>query len=140
MTRKLFRLCGTLLVLDFGAFCAGAVSALAAQEPTEEITVYHHNPYTIHRQMLGRPLGQDRLPEERITVEEDVNIADLDLSKPADVDKMNERVRQAAVDSCRELSRQYPKSMYMPVGKEDCVASATTQAVAYLNANRAVVR
>jgi hypothetical protein len=107
MIRKLFRLCGALLVLD-----VGAVSPVEAQPPSESVTV-RHAPYTIQREVLDRPFGKDILPRQRITVKKDVNSGD-----PA----------QAMADSCRELNRHYPQSTYMTVGPDDCAGGATAQA------------
>jgi len=134
MTRKLFSLCGTLLALELGAFGAGSVTPVAAQEPSEAVTVYHHAPYTIQRRTLAPALGKRSMPVEQITVGKDVSSAGLNLSRPADRDQMNDRIRQAAVDSCRELDRHFPESIYMPVGSEDCVESAINGAVARLGA------
>jgi len=43
----------------------------------------------------------------RITVEQKVGFSDLDLSKEADVDIMRQRLREAAVQGCKEVNRRF---------------------------------
>lgn len=130
MTKKLF--CGMLLAL--GSLCAGSASALAAPAMSEEGVTVYHAPFTYHRQ-VNRALDRE-LPTEQITVSTEVSDADLDMSKDADVDTLKERIRQAAVDGCKELDRRFPKALYAPVGGEDCVGTTTSQALARVDGMR----
>jgi hypothetical protein len=116
MIRKLFGLCGALLVFDF----FGAVPPVAAQEPSEEVTV-RHTPYTIHRQVLADPFGKDR-PTQQITVTKDAGPGDA---------------TEARADACRELNRRFPPSQYMTAGPDDCAVGATAEATARRYGGRA---
>lgn len=136
MTRKPRRFCGVLLVLNLGSFGAGP--AMAAAIPDEEVTV-HDAPYTIHRQVFGRPMTGQTQTEE-IAITKGVSYADLDLSKEADVDILKERIREAAVDACRQLHRRYPGALNQSTGKQGCVQGATEQAMAQLDALRTLAR
>ena len=134
MTKKLYGLCGALLILELGAFCAGAPVALA-QEQSEEITV-HDAPYTIQRQVFGRELAKDTVTE-KVSVGKAVNTSDLDLSKPADIEKARQRISQAAHDTCRQLYSRNPHLLPREPGAPDCVTAATEQALARLDVRTA---
>jgi UrcA family protein len=85
--------------------------------------------------MTKRALGGE-MPEFAISVSQNVNYADLDLSKPDDVTKLRDRVTAAARDSCRELDSRFPRGVYHPVGesrRRDCVRNTTGQALARLD-------
>ena len=116
MIRKLFGLCGVLLVLDLGA-----ALPVAAQQPSEEVTV-RHAPYTIHKEVANLPFAKSDRPVQRITVTKDGVSGD---------------VAEARADACRELNRRFPPSLYMTVGPDDCAISHTDQATARAYANRA---
>jgi hypothetical protein len=117
MTSKLFWLCGALLILDFGA-----VPPLAAQEPSEEVTV-RHAPYTIHKEVvLARPFAKDDRETLQITVTKDAGPGDA---------------VQARADACRVLNRRFPPSRYMTVGPDDCAVGATAEATARQYGGRA---
>lgn len=134
MTKRLFGLCGALLVLELGAFCADAPVVLA-QEQSEEITV-HDAPYTIKQQVFGRALAKETVTE-KVSVGKPVNISDLDLSKPADVEKARQRIRQAAADTCRQLHSRFPGTVHPDLGEPDCMTAATDQALARLDVRTA---
>lgn len=128
MTRKFRRLCGMLLALNGGIFCAGA--AWAASRETEEVTV--DAPYTIREKLLSRQMSGE-MRTAQISVESRVNYADLDLRKAADVEAIEKRIRHAAVQNCRELERRFPRSLYITVDTTDCVKNATKQSLARLD-------
>jgi UrcA family protein len=136
MATRLCGLCGALLVLGLGAFCATA--PVAAQEQSEEITV-HQAPYTIHRQVFGRSMARETTTE-KISVAKPVSYADLDLSKPADVEKLKQRVRQAAQDACGQLHSRFPQTIHPDLGEPDCVSAATDQAMARLDGRGVAAR
>ena len=130
----------TVLALSLQLFSAGTV--WAADLGQEEVTV--QGPYTVRKEMTKRSLGGE-MPEFAISVTQQVNYADLDLSRPEDVAKLRDRVRMAAKDSCRELDSRFPRDIYHPVGessRNDCVRNATGQALARVDAttNGAVAR
>jgi UrcA family protein len=128
MTKKFRRLCGMLLVLNGGIFCAGA--AWAASRETEEVTV--DSPYTVRQKTLTRSLTGEMLTAQ-VSVESNVSYADLDLSKGADRATMRERLRQAAVDNCRELERRSRRSINVTLDASNCVSRAINQSLARLD-------
>ncbi|HJT42080.1 MAG TPA: UrcA family protein [Rhizomicrobium sp.] len=130
MTKTLRGFCGMLLVLNLGTIGAGSASVLAAAESDEKVTVT--SPYTIRQQVLTRSLSR-QMQIGRISVEQDVSYADLNLSKEADVAVMRQRLKEAAVQGCNELDRRFPRSIYVPVQDTDCVKDATARALARLD-------
>jgi UrcA family protein len=125
MTKKLYGLCGALVI--FGTAAAWAAG-------TEEVTV--NAPYIIRQQTLTRNLSG--LPQDiRTTVESGVGYADLDFSKQADVDTMRDRLRKAARDSCRLVHRNPHLLGYIPTDEAACVRTATLQSLAQLDEIRA---
>jgi UrcA family protein len=136
MTKKLRRYWGILLVLGPGTICAGPVSARTA---SEEMTVYE-SPFTIRQEPITRGWGRN-LPETRISVSKEVSYAGLDFSKATDVTAMEDRIRDAARENCRELNRRYPPSIFAPVdsgGNSTCVRDATNQGLAQLDGLRGI--
>ena len=119
MIRKLFRLGGALLVLGLGV--SGGVAPVAAQQPSEEITV-RQAPYTIHKEVSSQPFAKSERPAQRITVTKDGVSGDLS---------------EARADACRELNRRFPPSQYQTVGPDDCAVTHSDQATARAYANRA---
>lgn len=123
-----------------GAIVCGALgsspAALAqpggvpAPAESQDITVTA--PEVVHA-TLGRPVQQRRRrPVEIMTTSQQVSFADLDLSKPADVATLRERIRDAAREACRRLDRAVPagRSVSPPAG---CQATASVQALAVAN-------
>ena len=94
--------------------CACLLSGVAAQAapmPGEQITVHSR--------------GQG------MTVSREVNYADLDLTKPEDVEQLKARTNRAAVQVCRELDHRNPWSMTDLFGAHaPCVRNAQQQALA----------
>ena len=132
MTKMFVAYGAVLFALSLELLAAGSVWGADLGE--EKITV--QGPYTVRAEMTKRSLGGD-MPEFTISVSQNVNYADLDLSKPEDVAKLRDRVSVAAQDSCRELNARFPRDVYIPVGessRKDCVRSATGQALARLDA------
>jgi UrcA family protein len=108
---------------------AATAPAWAAQ--SEEITV--DGPYTVRQEVTKRPMGGD-IGELHLSVSRSVPYSDLDLTKHADVETLRERVRAAAKDSCRELSRRFPVSTYIPVTTDTCARDATRDGLAKVDA------
>ena len=119
-----------LLALVTLGFLACGVSTSAANRPTEEVTV--DAPYTIREQTLSPGL-HGRMQEVQISVETSLSFADLDRSNPANLRKMRQRIRRAAVENCRELNRRFPPSVYVRIEQDDCVRNTTLQALAQLD-------
>lgn len=99
---------GALLVC--GCLLSG-VAAQAAPMPGEQVIVHSR--------------GQG------MSVSREVNYADLDLTKPEDVERLKERTNRAAVQVCRELDHRNPWSMTDLFGAHmPCVRHAQQQALA----------
>ena len=136
MTIRPYALYGTLFILGCGVSCVAAVSA-QARPSEEQVTV--ESPYTI-RQQVVRPAMFGEMQETQVSVDQDVSYADLDLSKTADLDTMKSRIRQAAKDSCNELDRKFPRTIYIPAFGRNCVKDAADQALARLDEIRPPIR
>ena len=125
MTKTLAGCCASLLVLGLPV---GVVPAQAASSQEEQVTV--DGPYTVQHQVTKRAI-RGRMEEETMSVSQRVSYADLDMSKQSDVDTLRDRVRTAARDSCRELERRFPSSVYIPdKTRRECVVDTTSQAMA----------
>ena len=129
MTKTLRGFCAMLLVLNLGTIGAGSAS-VAAAESDEKVTVT--SPYTIRQQVLTRSLSR-QMQTGRISVEQNVSYADLNLSKEADADVMRQRLKAAALQGCKELDHRFPRSIYVPVHDTNCVKDATARALAKLD-------
>ena len=136
MTIRPCALYGALFISGCGVSCVDAVSA-QARPSQEEVTV--ESPYTIRQQVL-KPAMFGQMPETQVSVDEDVSYSDLDLSKATDLDTLKGRIRQAARDSCNELDRKFPRTIYIPVNDRNCVKDAANQALARLDEIRPPVR
>lgn len=119
-----------------GAFLCGlaaasspavAQAASASPQVTEQVTVRAPS-YVVRRVPIsGR---QTRLMNaEVISVSRAVNYADLDLSKPSDATELEKRINDTARDVCREVNVLTPKTTFVIVGGQDCVKSATDDAM-----------
>ena len=89
-----------------------ASTPLAAQqsaEPNEEVTVFA--PYVIKK--VNGPKNA-----QIITVSRKVNYHDLDLSKPADISTLEQRVKRSAEDVCNELDRHYTSGDWTRIKEE----------------------
>jgi len=132
MTRRSYELYGALFILASGVSCVDVSSAQARPEQ-EQVTV--ESPYTIRQQVLNRPMFRE-MQQTRISVDQQVSFADLDFKRPGDITTMRERIRDAARDSCQELDRRFPRSIFVPVNelnRLNCVRQATSQAFAQLD-------
>jgi UrcA family protein len=135
MTKTLAGCCGALLVVGLQILPVGFSAANA--EPTrrgdeEQVTV--DGPYTVRQETTRRSLS-GLGAEQTISVSQKVSYADLDMSKQADVDTLRGRVRAAAKDSCRQLERRFPPSIYIPdTNLHQCIRDATSNGLADVNA------
>ena len=124
-----------LLVLA-GASLVIAHDAAAIAQNTSEATGYHEEitvvaPHVVRRQVLKRAIAKQAMPVELISVQQRVSYRDLDLSKKSDADILEKRINDAAVESCKELDRRFPPSVYMPTpADQDCVGTAANAALA----------
>jgi len=95
----------------------------------EQVTV------TAPREITRTRVGRSRIgaPIEDIAISEPVAFNDLDLRRPADVDQLNQRVRDAAADGCDEIDRLYPLTRSSDT-RRDCIRRAIRSADAQINA------
>ena len=103
------------------------------------MTVYE-SPFTIRQEQITQG-WRTNLPETRVSVSKEVSYADLDLSKATDVTAMEDRIRDAARENCRELNRRFPPRIFAPVGlinNSTCVRDATNQGLAQLDGLRGI--
>jgi UrcA family protein len=134
MTKTFAGCCGALLVVGLQILPAGFSAARAQPRPGDEEQVTVDGPYTVRQETTRRSMS-GLMADQTISVSQKVSYADLDMSKPSDVDTMRGRVRAAAKDSCRQLEQRFPPSIYIP-GKtlHQCIRDTTSQALADVNA------
>ena len=125
--RKTFGGFGVALLL----LLPGATAPAWAAPESEQITV--DGPYTVRQEMTKRSMAGE-LGEQHLSVSQNVSYADLDLTKYADVEILRQRVRTAAKDSCKELTRRFPVSMYIPVTTDTCARDAARNGLAQVDA------
>src|ERR1700754_1540206 len=107
---------------------ATPISSATAQttyETQERITVFapHVQRHTIGRSTIGASI-------EELSLSHAVDYSDLDLSRWADVQMLDDRIRQSAYAVCDELDRQYPEALYSSYQSSSdpsCVAGATNE-------------
>lgn len=134
MTKTFAGCCGALLVaglqiLPLGFTAAQAQPARSSEE--EQVTV--DGPYIVRQEKMTRSLS-GMMAEQTISVSQRVSYADLDLSRQSDVDLLRWRVKTAAKDSCRQLERRFPSSIYIPdQTMHECIRDATSQAMAQVD-------
>jgi len=106
-------------------------------EPVEEVTVFA--PFIVTRTVeRGRPRS---IPTATINMSRGVNFHDLDLTSDADVATLETRVRQAADDICRELTRRFPRGRFARANADrDCARNATDSAMTEVKEVVATVR
>ena len=103
---------------------ATPIGSAAAQTTyqSEEMTIYA--PHVYHR-----PLGRTStgIPVEEMSLSRVVDYSDLNLRRWRDVQRLHERIREAAYATCHELNRQYPEALYPDYDSDgrSCVAKAT---------------
>jgi len=116
----------TLSVAAFAAVISTASVAqpVASQSPTEEVTVVA--PYYLHQKEIKSDIRSRLLA---VSVEKRVSYADLDLKKPADVDKFRTRISDAATGLCKQLELLYPPTAYVPLSSQNCAKRATDRAM-----------
>jgi len=108
----------------------------------ERITVYPPQ-YSVRQEPVPDAAKYGFAIAERMSMSLPVSYSDLDLSNPADVKELENRITQTATDVCRQLNKQFPSYLYpsvsqFPVRKQDCVQTAVTNAMAQVMTNRRV--
>ena len=104
---------------------ASSVAAFAADEPSENVTVFA--PYVVKKVESG---GLTKERTTTVTVSRDVSYKDLDLATADGRTALETRVQQMARDVCSELARRYPSNVYVPVtSNKTCVKDAINEAM-----------
>jgi UrcA family protein len=109
----------------------GATAPAWAVPESEQITV--DGPYTVRQEVTKRAMS-GAMGEQNLSVSQNVDYSDLDLTKHTDVEKLRDRVRAAAKDTCRELDRRFPVSTYIPVTTRSCARDAARNGLAKVGA------
>jgi|GEM_PF-1353670 len=125
--RKTFGGFGMALLL----LLPGAIAPAWAAPESEQITV--DGPYTV-RQVVTKRSMSGEMGEQSFSVSQRVGYSDLDLTKQTDVEKLRERVKVAAKDTCKELDRRFPVSTYIPVTTRSCARDALRDGLAQVDA------
>ena len=106
-----------------------AQAATEIQTGQEEVTV--DGPYTIREDAIKGFPTRELLNGTSVSVSRDVGYSDLDLSNPADADKLRARVKDAARDTCAHLDRRFPQWNYATDhNRFHCIKDATSDALA----------
>lgn len=131
--KKTFSMSGwnRLLLAASGVVIANA-PAVAQQNDSGVEQVIVLAPY-IERERLAPDPASRYIPRERVSYNIPVSYADLDLSEPSDVAKLEARINVAAQEGCRQLDAQFPPTIYVPDTinyKQDCVRRAVEGALA----------
>jgi UrcA family protein len=111
MEARMMRSKPTRVALLVVACLLPGVTAQAATIPGEQVIVHSRS--------------------QGMSVSRDVNYADLDLTKPEDVERLKARTNRAAVQVCRDLNHRNPWAMTDLFGAHmPCVRNAEQQALA----------
>jgi UrcA family protein len=106
----------------------------------ERITVYPPQ-YSVRQEPVPDAAKYGFAVAERMSMSLPVSYSDLDLSNPADVKELENRIAQTAMNVCREVNRRFPSYLYpsvsqFPVRRHDCVQTAVTDGMAQVMTNR----
>ena len=94
---------------------------------TETVIVRPDRDYIEKHTMIGRVNGE--VNPTAYTLSRSVDLADLDLSQPADRREMRNRVYEVAVNLCYELDARVPGLREDESGDRECVRTATDDAI-----------
>jgi UrcA family protein len=121
---------GTVTAILVAAGTA-AIAQPAPTAPTETITVVA--PYLVTPQEV--PAGNSQVKSSphvkmmEVSVLGSASFADLDLSKTADAAILKTRINDEAKSLCKAIESKYPSTVYVPVTNQDCVKTATDEAM-----------
>lgn len=107
---------------------SGRATAHQATEPDDNVTVFA--PYLIKRKTGLRKI-------QTIFVSRNVNFHDLDLTIPDDATALEQRVKQAAQDVCRELDSRYSHGDQIAEDRF-CAPNASADALAEIHMPTAI--
>ena len=110
--------------------CLALTGIAMAQVPEITVEAPYHRPASAAK---AAPGSKELLPE--ISVDYKVKYSDLDLSTNSGAVELQNRVKEAATQACKQLAVLYPNSTE-GVGKESCVEAAQRKAM--VDANQAI--
>ncbi len=99
-----------------GALLVGGVGAAQAQELEEVVVEAHH---VVTTKQVGRT--SSGIPIVEMSVSYRVSTEGLDLSKHADMELMEKRVKDAALSACKDISHEWP---FAAPSDEECARDA----------------
>ena len=110
--------------------CLALTGIAMAQVPEITVEAPYHRPAS---EAKAAPGSKELLPE--VSVDYKVKYADLDLSTHSGAVELQNRVKEAATEACKQLAVLYPSSTE-GIGKESCVEGAVNKAM--VQANKAI--
>ena len=120
-----------ILIMAAGLMTASAAAVAqntvnpASITPTETITVVA--PYIINEKPVAAAPPRVKLMD--VSLLGTASYADLDLSKAQDASTLKTRIQDEAKSLCKRLEDQYPAAIYVPVTNQNCVKTATDDAM-----------
>ena len=136
MTKTRIALMGAAMI-GAAALGAGAANAQYYDRYDNETHVYDNGTETVivrpdrdfieKHQVIGRVNGE--INPTAYTLSRSVDLADLDLSQPADRREMRNRVYETAVNLCYELDARVPGLREDESADRECVRTATRDAL-----------
>jgi UrcA family protein len=108
----------------------GIVAATAYADDTPQIVVEATAP--VQTQTTNEHPTGSVASVGLLSVKYQVNVEGLDLTKHADVMKLEDQIKIAAQKGCAEVQKQYP--LHPMSDEQACVANATKKAMAQANA------
>ena len=116
--------CGAMV---FSRAALAQPPAASAPAESQEITIIA--PEVVRKTVGKESRGQ---PIEIVTTTQEVEFADLDLSKPADAATLRKRIKDAAREACRRLDQSAPLGRTYS-GPPGCEAKATMEPLALVD-------
>ena len=142
MTRRALKgLAGCIAILGITSVPSLAQpNSAPASSVNERITVYPPQ-YSVTRAPVPDAAKYGFAIAEVMSVSLPVSYSDLNLSNPADVKELENRITQTAMNVCREVNRRFPGYLYpsvsqFPVRRHDCVQTAVADGMAQVMTNR----
>ena len=107
----------------------GIVAATAYADDMPQIVVEATAP--VHTQTTNEHPPGGIAPVGLLSVKYNVNVQGLDLTKHADVMKLEDQIQAAAKKGCADIQKEYP--LHSMSDEQACVANATKKAMAQAN-------
>lgn len=118
MTRTVSAFIGAVLM-------AGAIGVASAAEQLPEVQVSAARVFEKH---VGHTASGVNITDASVNY--GVSYADLNLAQHADVLKLQQRVKDAALKACKDLHKLYPFGVNNPPTDEECAKTAADKTLA----------